>query len=869
MKTEDTWAGVDQALSDLPGCGDDLFDRLWVKRGLSFELASHETDSFDEYSARLVCASSASVTSKNLFVVLPDNLSHRPALLFATALIRYWYDFRSPTGQTNPVVYPPVLYFGSAVGIREQLAGVRVGNSLINLADVFRQGDVGSRGTAVGRQKSRLRAGGTLDLPRVFTVYSPSDPVKILERHRPKWVAVDCGDVPDTHWLATLLKYARVKGIRVIGWGHNPLSECVALFREHGEVFPWPARVPADYLKSGNATVSRYDDLDTIFASSMVETKVQPFVLAGPSVDRLDEPLGEARRLLLKATRRNVTGRLGSDALRAHWRCLNALSTLSVPLDFYESESRHVWGLEPVESLLRSCEVFREACRQDYVDLSRELDQVSGHLEEARGVLEKTEPSLWEALCQLCIEEPMPDEARLITFLSRARKQLFLLALLARCNLVREDLEEVSTWVASVDDLRRWTRQLTDGERTSEDGALDAPDMNLAWRPLLVGLPGVQLTPKLAPVLTQRNVDILLYPHQGNAFARRMSEWSRLLNPDASKSLQTLRGLGCSCPPNTELPTAVRVGARDSVVFNVRNGRVAGRASVTRLWEPEDETDSIARLLRTVEDPDEEEAPPIEVWVADGGMEADETTQETWCDSALEVNFAGGWNVLFDPDEQVNVLVATPSGTRLDRRYVRSLREDDRLLLIHGQRRQNLYDLIISRIHRNPAIELHVALVRRWQDDFAVAYRRWKRHGELNLDELLAQMRRRGSDLTNSFTLRQWLWRNTLCPHDKEDLGRLAEVLDMGFVKEHYRRIDKAASRLRGLHRGLSNRLNRWLEQETAGTAGQSDEDIIDEDLGLRFGDFRSSLEVLTVEKTATIRGPFLRTTLGRVGRNE
>lgn len=870
METDYTWAGVDQALFDLPGCGDDLFDRLWVKRSLGFELSSHETDSFDEYSARLVCASSASVTGKNLFVVLPDSLSHRPALLFATALIRYWYDSRSPNGQTNPVVYPPVLYFGSAVGIREQLAGVRVGNDSVNLADVFRQGDVGSGGTAVGRQKARLRAGGTLNLPRVFTVYSPADPVKVLERHRPKWVAVDCGDVPDTHWLATLLKHARAKGIRVIGWGHNPLSECVTLFREHSEVFLWPAGVPVDHLKSGNATVSRYDDLDAIFAGNIVETKVQPFVLAGSSVDRLDKPLGESRRLLLKATRRNVTGRLGADALRAHWRCLNTLSTLSVPLDFYESESRHVWGLEPVGSLLRSCEVFREACRQNYVDLSRELDQVSGHLEEARGVLEETEPSIWEALCQLCIEEPMPDEARLITFLSRARKQLFLLALLARCNLVREDLEEVSTWVAGVDDLRRWTRQLADGGGgVSKDGALDAPDVNLSWRPLLVGLPGVQLTPKLAPVLTQRNVDVLLYPHQGNAFARRMSEWSRLLNPDASKSLQTLRGLGCSCPPSTELPTAVRVRARDSVVFNVRNGRVAGRASVTRLWEPEDETDSIARLLRTVEDPDEEEAPPIEVRVADGGMEADETTQETWCDSALEVIFAEGWGVLFDPDEQVNVLVATPSGTRLDRRYVRSLRADDRVLLIHGQRRQNLYDLIVSRIHRNPSIELHVALVRRWQDDFAVAYRRWKRHGERNLDTLLAQMRRRGSDLTNSFTLRQWLWRNTLGPHDREDLRRLAEVLDMGFVKEHYRRIDKAASRLRGLHRGLSNRLNRWLEQETAGTATQSDEDVIDEDLGLRFGDFRSSLQVLTVEKTATVRGPFLRTTLGRVGRNE
>lgn len=867
MEAESAWTNIDEALSKLPGCDDDLFKRLWIDRGLSFELSARETDSFDEYSARLVSANG--VAKKSLFIVLPDNFPHRPALLFATALIRYWYDSRHSHEQTSPAIYPPVLYFGSAVGIREQLTSVRIRNSTLNLTEVFRQGDMGSRGTAIGGRGARIRADDTLDLPRVFTVYSPANPVSTLDRHRPKWIAVDCGDAPDARWLQSLLERARERGIWVVAWGNNPLSDCVALFRQHGEVFQWPTGAPTNHLRLGNGTIHRHDNLEAIFARGLVETKVQPFVLDGSSVERLDEPLNEARRLLLKATRHNAPGRLGADALRAHWRCLNTLGTLSVPLDFYESESRHVWGLEPVGKLLSSCDVFRQACRNDYAELSRELDQVGELLEDARGRLEDTEPAIWEALCQLCIEEPMPDEARLITFLSRARKQLFLMALLARCNLVREDLEEVSTWIASVDDLRRWTRQLADTERVSEDGVLDAPDVDLSWRPLLVGLPGAQLTPKLAPFLTQSNADILLYPHQRNAFARRMSEWSQLLNPDTSKILQALRKLGCACPPDTKPPAGTRIRLQDSVVFNVRSGRVVGRTPVTRLWEPEEETESIARLLRT-EEPDEGEAPLLDERSEDTGTGSDESqAREAWCISALEVKFAGGWSVLFDPAERVNVFVATPSETKLDQRYVRSLRKGDRVLLIHGQRRQNLYDLIISRVHRNPATELHVALVRRWQDDFAVAYRRWKRYGEHNLDELLAQMRGHGSELTSSFTLRQWLWRNTLCPQNREDLRRLAEVLEMGFVREHYHRIHNAASRLRGLHRGLSNRLNRWLEQETTGTSAQSDDDIIDEDLGLRFGDFRSSLQVLTVEETTTVAGPFLRTTLGRIGRNE
>ena len=81
-------------------------------------------------------------------------------------------------------------------------------------------------------------------------------------------------------------------------------------------------------------------------------------------------------------------------------------------------------------------------------------------------------------------------------------------------------------------------------------------------------------------------------------------------------------------------------------------------------------------------------------------------------------------------------------------------------------------------------------------------------------------------------------------------------------------RFNHYGERCRGLHRGLSKRLNRWLEQQAAGTAAQSDDEVIDEELGLSFGDFRSSLQVLKVERTATIDGPFLRTTLGRVRRS-
>ena len=222
---------------------------------------------------------------------------------------------------------------------------------------------------------------------------------------------------------------------------------------------------------------------------------------------------------------------MASDALRAHWRCLNALGTLSVPLDFYEGESRDEWGLEPIGRLLRSCEVFEEACRGRHAELSQRLREIGERLGETTTALEYEEPPLWRALYELCHEEPPPGEARLLVFTGRARKQLFLLAMLAYWNITREDLAQMRIWAASLDDLRRWARRSVD-EVVPEDAVLDAPRLDLVWRPMLVGLPGSQVTPKLAPVLTQKNVDVLLYPHQRSALTRRMREWKLVLDLD-------------------------------------------------------------------------------------------------------------------------------------------------------------------------------------------------------------------------------------------------------------------------------------------------------------------------------------------------
>jgi hypothetical protein len=103
-----------------------------------------------------------------------------------------------------------------------------------------------------------------------------------------------------------------------------------------------------------------------------------------------------------------------------------------------------------------------------------------------------------------------------------------------------------------------------------------------------------------------------------------------------------------------------------------------------------------------------------------------------------------------------------------------------------------------------------------------------------------------------------------LCPRDPQDLIRVAEVLNMTFVKQFHKFIIQAANRLRGLHRSLSLKLNHWLTEHATGGVYKNDDDLIDSELGLTFGDVRRSLLVLRVIEIRNVAGPFLRGSLGK-----
>ena len=155
-------------------------------------------------------------------------------------------------------------------------------------------------------------------------------------------------------------------------------------------------------------------------------------------------------------------------------------------------------------------------------------------------------------------------------------------------------------------------------------------------------------------------------------------------------------------------------------------------------------------------------------------------------------------------------------------------------------------------------------LVKRWKKDVAVAYHRWCEQADRkrSVVDLLAALQARGSSIAVPLTVEGWVHGLRLCPNDKEDLRRLAEVLDMDFVIRYYRRIFRAAERLRGKHRSWGRQLNHWLLH---GVSSGTEVELFDEELGLSFGDLKGSLLHLHILTVQSIQGPFYRGNLGEL----
>ena len=414
-----------EAAASIPLRALPLSQRLWEQGRLKYMNGDSKVDLIDSSNAHLVA--STVERGKQLLVLLPDEAARRAPLLFASALLTYWWDQKA-----RGLASGRVAYVGSTVGIRSHLGQTVIDG--LRLDTVFPQLQARSK-SGVDPSHPKLRFfrsssdGVAMDgLPEVISIYSPADPVRILQACKARWLAIDCGGAAELRWLPFVLEYARSHKMPLIAWGTNPLSGVAKAFEESGvEVFRWPYSVDSDI--------------------PMVQ--VHPVIIEDGAA--VSTPLRAAFVALARASLGSVSGRLAQDAIQVTWRLQRALETLPVPLDLYEAEVSNYWGMTSIARLLEAVRRFIDALPQTDSSLKSRLAEVLSNQEIAVSALRHYDPPLWSALTQLCVEESIDGEERPFVFSSRARKQLFSLALLARFNITTDDLRDVrrkAKWVS-------------------------------------------------------------------------------------------------------------------------------------------------------------------------------------------------------------------------------------------------------------------------------------------------------------------------------------------------------------------------------------------------------------------------------------
>lgn len=374
------WNWMATGLSKLQQTDEQYFQ--WLEQNLLF--TGKKFDLIDKCNSVIVY--SALRNNNQLLTVFPDKKMSRPALLFATSLMLKWIDCSKKSIRNSHV-----LYFGSTIKIRNQLGNIKLKNSRISLDHFFPQIHL-IRNNPNQINNDRSIKNWDPHLPQAVCIYSPLDPVSIIKQHSADWIAVDCEDKANLPWLQPLLEYSQLNKIPLVAWSQNPFSECVNDFKKTKSlIFSWPHE-SNKHLLTNHSNIITGDSLKECFVTYK-NTLIKPIVIH----TSFEEELTNAYKNLAKVSNLNA-GRLVLDALRVGWSFLRTLESLPIPLNLYEAEVRHFWGLKQVDILYRAFLQFIEAVNQTNPDIGKYLEEAYNNMERVYIQLQSSEPPLWLAL---------------------------------------------------------------------------------------------------------------------------------------------------------------------------------------------------------------------------------------------------------------------------------------------------------------------------------------------------------------------------------------------------------------------------------------------------------------------------------------
>lgn len=839
------WSTLDEKVSSILKYNDTLGYK-YIDGNIIYEGCKYQQDFIDKLSAAV--ALNIQKKRDQIIIIYPNNDPLRISMLFSSLAVIDWIIY-SNNSKRNPTF----LYFGPISLLRNYLnkSSIKFGRKKISFSNLVPQAKCDSLNNDIIWEAY---------IPKIFSTYLPIDPISIVQKTNPDLIIINGLNMfGKVNWLIPTLKYSKENSVPIVVLSDNPFSQIAQDCLNQGcKSFFWPCNNRFEGTSSTEGDSSKRHE----YFREATSINIKPIVIDSPYI----QDIFKVHNNLLAA--KNLTcNRIEEDALKIGWSYLRALESLHIPLNMYDIESKNYWGIRSINS-------FEEAFSK-FVKLINELGFKTGiYFDGAREYLNKihrdlkiSDPPLWLALAELCNNKGECDRFKGIIFPSKSRKDLFSLAILARYNIGRDKMSDDNFLLLDINEFEGLQSPISNySKSTPHQKPFEKIQIPKDIYPILIGFPSYYITPKLNDVFKfSKDIHIMIYSYQLNTLRKYIFEWNKRFNLYFHNTMSLI--LSYEMDSEINYPFDERPYLLLDNEFNIPVKKSNHKPSIpSPLFETINPIEEVSMML---DDDINDEKDGLTCIAATniGNDNKPEDIEKIVLEKVIEIHFEANWRAIFPQNETLKVINNNKGEIVIEDRYIDSLRIGDQILFIHGIKRQNLYDLIISRIHKHPAMEIHLALINRWHDDLIDSVLRERRLYKMTLPELLEDMQLRGSSIQSANTIQQWLNRNILCPEDPEDLRRIALSLGMPFVSQYYRRIYKSADRLRAIHRALAKKLNKWILQYSKGLLEKDDYiyELIDQELGLTFEDFKDSLMILRITSIEAKQGLFYQEELSKL----
>jgi hypothetical protein len=811
-----------------------FFKELWKNGKLSYNENPDQVDILDEYNTKLLCT--ALDKRQSCLLVLPDDKAHRCALMFGTALLKC--AVRCIEGGRDNI---KILYFGTTLGFKYSLSKTSVGR--ITLDSVFNYTQASGKFNKL--QNYRQFNPIASNLPEVVCVYQPTNPGEFVQIYQPDWIAVDCGKNNEIEWLDELLSYCNKKGIPVIGWSQNSFSNVIKLFEKHkGRVYYSP-----NGIAEGNE-----NDFGSLFLNKE-QCIVEPVLFSKASIAEIDDLLIQSKNILRELNKSDL-GHLKTDALRTGWIYLRTIERLSIPVSVYNEEVKSFRFVFSLDTLKQSLSRYTEIISKTDGNFSDKLDLFNDNLHAIIHKFNENYPPYWVTLSNYCLDSPPLDVLRILIFPKRHQKQIFSYTLLSKYNISDDELLQNRCII-------RTLKEFTNPSKAD----IELFSHYRSFEPIVSGLPDYSNRNIYQQAINRCDLKALIYPHQIGTLKSILTDFNLREIDQIDKSIATLKILSGKNEAQAVPKVLERYIISDKATeLNIESDKVNHQEKIKtgNLINVGDLYSELAFIFDSSDQDEEDSDFLVSINLATTEESSDGRVSAFMTEDFIEIQFEGSYRLRVASTDEVSLL----KNGKIDKIFIGAIRHGDKVVFIENQSRRNLYDLILTRIHNHPSLEVHLAMLKKWKEEFYLGFTIWKEDKfNHNLSDFLLTLQNKGSEINTELTVNNWVNGYVMRPHDQEDLRRIGEIIKSKFLIDNYKSVANAASRIVGIHISLSRKLNTWMEEKSK-DFHRDDMELIDEELGLTFGDLRSSIKVLKVSGVRRLKGPVLSSYLGRLERD-